>query len=108
VGHAALARRRGALAVAAAALERAAALTPEPVRKGERLVRAAEVAYELGWPRPRGAFFKLQIAELLRPRTVTLEMIPRFILLIRWGGQPAERVLMPDAAKARVNLTGLE
>jgi DNA-binding CsgD family transcriptional regulator len=46
--HAAVARRRGAVAVAAAALERAAALTPEPVRKGERLVRAAEVAYELG------------------------------------------------------------
>jgi DNA-binding CsgD family transcriptional regulator len=47
-GHAAVARRRGAVAVAAAALERAAALTPEPVRRGERLVRAAEIAYELG------------------------------------------------------------
>ena len=46
--HAALARRRGAVAVAAAALERAAALTAAPARKGERLVRAAEVAYELG------------------------------------------------------------
>jgi DNA-binding CsgD family transcriptional regulator len=46
--HAAVARRRGEVAVAASALERAAALTPEPVRKGERLVRAAEVAYELG------------------------------------------------------------
>jgi DNA-binding CsgD family transcriptional regulator len=46
--HAALARRRGALAVAAAALERAAAVTADQARKGERLVRAAEVAYELG------------------------------------------------------------
>ncbi len=46
--HAALARRRGAATVAAAALERAAILTPEPHRRGERLVRAAEVAYELG------------------------------------------------------------
>jgi DNA-binding CsgD family transcriptional regulator len=46
--HAAAARRRGAAAAAAAALERAATLTPDPVRKGERLVRAAEVAYELG------------------------------------------------------------
>ena len=46
--HAALARRRGAVAVAAAALERAAALTPDPARKGKRLVRAAELAYELG------------------------------------------------------------
>jgi len=46
--HATVARDRGAVTVAAAALERAAALTCEPVRKGERLVRAAEVAYELG------------------------------------------------------------
>src|SRR5271163_3572045 len=46
--HAAVARHRGAVAVAAAGLERAATLTPEPVRKGERLVRAAEIAYELG------------------------------------------------------------
>jgi DNA-binding CsgD family transcriptional regulator len=46
--HAAVARRRGAVVAAAAALERAAALTPEPARRGERLVRAAEIAYELG------------------------------------------------------------
>jgi DNA-binding CsgD family transcriptional regulator len=46
--HAALARRRGAVTVAAAALERAAALTADPHSKGERLVRAAEIAHELG------------------------------------------------------------
>jgi DNA-binding CsgD family transcriptional regulator len=46
--HSAAARRRGAVTVAAAALERAAALTADPHTKGERLVRAAEVAYELG------------------------------------------------------------
>jgi DNA-binding CsgD family transcriptional regulator len=46
--HARSARRRGAVAVAAAALERSAALSLDPRRKGERLVRAAEVAYELG------------------------------------------------------------
>jgi DNA-binding CsgD family transcriptional regulator len=46
--HASVARRRGAVAVAAAALERAATLTHEPVPKGERLVRAAEIACELG------------------------------------------------------------
>ncbi len=46
--HAASARRRGAVTVAAAALERAAALTADPHRKGGRLVRAAEIAYELG------------------------------------------------------------
>jgi DNA-binding CsgD family transcriptional regulator len=42
------AQRRGAMTVAAPTLERAAALTAEPRRKGKRLVRAAEVADELG------------------------------------------------------------
>jgi DNA-binding CsgD family transcriptional regulator len=46
--HAAVARRRGAVMVAAAALERAAALTADPRRTGERLVRAADAGYELG------------------------------------------------------------
>jgi DNA-binding CsgD family transcriptional regulator len=46
--HAQTARRRGAVMAAAAALERAAALTDDPERRAERLVRAAEVAYELG------------------------------------------------------------
>ena len=43
-----IARRRGAVMVAAAALERAAALSADPRRKGERLVRAAELVYDLG------------------------------------------------------------
>lgn len=47
--HSVAARRRGALTVAAAALERAAALTADPHRRADRLVRAAEVAYELGF-----------------------------------------------------------
>jgi DNA-binding CsgD family transcriptional regulator/tetratricopeptide (TPR) repeat protein len=46
--HAHRARRRGAVTVAAAALERAALLTADPSRKGERLVQAAEIAFELG------------------------------------------------------------
>ena len=43
-----IARRRGAIMVAAAALERAAMLTADPRQKGERLVRAAELVYDLG------------------------------------------------------------
>jgi DNA-binding CsgD family transcriptional regulator len=43
-----IARRRGAVMVAAAALERAAMLTADPRRKGERLLRAAELVYDLG------------------------------------------------------------
>ena len=46
--QASTARGRGAISAAAAALERAAALSAEPRRKGERLLRAAELAYELG------------------------------------------------------------
>lgn len=43
-----IALRRGAVMVAAAALERAAILTADPRPKGERLVRAAELVYDLG------------------------------------------------------------
>lgn len=46
--HAQIAHRRGAVMVAAAALERAAMLTADARRKGERLVRAAELVYDLG------------------------------------------------------------
>src|SRR5216683_1703863 len=46
--HARMARRRGAVTVAGAALERAAALTADTHRKSARVVAAAEVAYELG------------------------------------------------------------
>ena len=63
--HAAVARRRGAVAVAAGALERAAALTPEPARKGERLVRAAEITYELGLVETaRGLLQQVQAVEV--------------------------------------------
>ncbi len=42
------ARRRGAVASAAAWLERAAALSPDPQSRDARLLSAAELAYELG------------------------------------------------------------
>ena len=46
--YASAAVRRGAVTAAAAALERAAGLTPNPRIKGHRLVSAAELGYELG------------------------------------------------------------
>jgi DNA-binding CsgD family transcriptional regulator len=46
--HARVARGRGAVTAAGAALERAAALTADAHTKGARLLAAAEVAYELG------------------------------------------------------------
>jgi DNA-binding NarL/FixJ family response regulator len=42
------ARRRGGTAVAVAALERAAQLSQDPERRGERLLRAAELAQQAG------------------------------------------------------------
>ena len=42
------AQRRGAVATAVAALERAADLSTQPDRRSERLLRAAELAFELG------------------------------------------------------------
>jgi DNA-binding CsgD family transcriptional regulator len=45
---AARARRRGGIEAAVSALERAAALSGDPVRRAERLLRAAELAFELG------------------------------------------------------------
>jgi DNA-binding CsgD family transcriptional regulator len=40
--------RRGAIVVAVAALEHAARLTEEPTRRGDRLLSAAELAFEMG------------------------------------------------------------
>jgi DNA-binding CsgD family transcriptional regulator len=45
---AARAERRAAIAVAVAALVRAAALSEDPRRRGSRLIRAADIAFELG------------------------------------------------------------
>ncbi|MEV7629008.1 LuxR family transcriptional regulator [Actinoplanes sp. NPDC089786] len=42
------AQRRGGVAAGAAAMERSAELTRDPVVRGERLLRAAELAFELG------------------------------------------------------------
>ncbi|MEV6495503.1 LuxR family transcriptional regulator, partial [Actinoplanes sp. NPDC051633] len=42
------AQRRGGIAAGAAAMERSAHLTSDPVLRGERLLRAAELAFELG------------------------------------------------------------
>lgn len=44
------ARRRGSVDAAVAALERAARVSEDSVRQGERLLRAAELAFELGRP----------------------------------------------------------
>jgi DNA-binding CsgD family transcriptional regulator len=55
--------RRGAVAVAIAALQRAAELSEDPARRGSRLLRAAEMGFEFGRPELGPQF--LHAAELL-------------------------------------------
>lgn len=59
------AERRGAPALAAAALERAATLTPDQTLRGGRLVRAAEAELDLG---------RIDVAHDLLARTRTLDL----------------------------------
>jgi hypothetical protein len=70
-----IARRRGAVMVAAAALERAAMLTADPSRKGERLVRAAELVYDLG---------RVDVVARLLREAESLEVGPREAARVAW------------------------
>ena len=70
-----IARRRGAVMVAAAALERAAMLSADPRRKGERLVRAAELVYDLG---------RVEVVSRLLGEAESLELGPLEIARMAW------------------------
>ena len=70
-----IARRRGAVMVAAAALERAAMLTADPHRKGERLVRAAELVYDLG---------RVEVVSRLLREAESLELGPLEAARLAW------------------------
>jgi DNA-binding CsgD family transcriptional regulator len=70
-----IARRRGAVMVAAASLERAAMLTADPRRKGERLVRAAELVYDLG---------RVDVVSELLRAAESLEVGPREAARMVW------------------------
>ena len=104
--HAAVARSRGAVAVAATALERAAALSPDPVRKGERLVRAAELAYELGLVETaRGLLAQVEpveVGSLELARSAWLRhMIDGDVWVAARRGQDVRRDLEADARRRR-------
>ncbi len=70
-----IARRRGAVMVAAAALERAATLTADPRQKGERLVRAAELVYDLG---------RVEVVSRLLSEAESLELGPLEAARMAW------------------------
>ena len=97
--HAAAARRRGAVTVAAAALERAAALTADPHTKGERLVRAAEIAHELGLA---------EVATRLLAEAEVLDVGPLEAARLAWLRQmiTGDVWFEPGAAKTFVSIAG--
>ncbi len=73
--HAGIVRRRGATVAAAAALERAAELSSDPRRRAERLIRAAEVLYELGL---------IDVVRRLLARAETTEVGPMEAARLEW------------------------
>jgi DNA-binding CsgD family transcriptional regulator len=90
-------RRRGAVMVAAAALERAAMLTADPRRKGERLVRAAELVYDLG---------RIDVVSGLLREAESLEVGPLEAARLAWLQQmiSGDVWLQKGAAKTSVTI----
>jgi DNA-binding CsgD family transcriptional regulator len=91
--YAEAARRRGAMTVAAPALERAAALTAEPRRRGKRLVRAAEVADELGLA---------DVARRLLQQAGSLELEPLETARLAWLRQMISGDVWFEKGAARI------
>ena len=84
------ARARGALIVSVNALERAANMTPDPARRGERLLLAAELAFELG---RRDLVARLVLdAELLLPLVRGPLAEARATLVRGWGDTRAPQL----------------
>lgn len=96
---AARARARGGPIVAVHALERAAELTPDPTRRAKRLLRAAELAFELG-RRDIVARVIGEVEPLMRFAQGRLERAR--LTLVRGLGEP--RVLQPERLKSLVEM----
>jgi len=101
--HGRVARRRGAVTVAAAALERAAGLTPERRRKGERLARAAELAYELGSiDVVRSLLDQAEALELSGLEAARLDWLRQMIAGDMWFETGATKTFVTIAERMRV------
>jgi len=94
--HARQAAARGAVTVAAAALERAAALTVDSRRKGARLVAAAETAYELGL---------IESARRLVDEATAFELSERDVARLAWFRQILSGSVWFEAGAARTFVT---
>ena len=89
---AARAQRRGATATAAAALESAARLSDDPARRGSRLLRAAELAFELG---------RLDIVLPLFQEAERLELAPLERGRMTWIREMMDPRSLGDVARVR-------
>src|SRR5437899_7500005 len=94
--HARLAAARGAVTVAGAALERAAALTADSPSKGARLVAAAEIAYELGL---------VESARRLVDETTSFDLSARDKARLDWFGQIISGSVWFESGAARTFVT---
>jgi DNA-binding CsgD family transcriptional regulator len=96
--QAATAWGRGALSAAAAALERAAALSADPQLKGDRLLRAAEIAYELGLTEVAGRMVtEAQQLGLGAPEAARLSWLQQMISGDVWREAGATKVFVTIA-----------
>jgi DNA-binding CsgD family transcriptional regulator len=100
------AQRRGGMAAAAAFLERATELTPEPARRGARALAAAQAKFEAGAP---DAAYELLAAAEISPleelQRARLARLRARIVFARKRGSDAPPLLL-DAAKRLDRLDG--
>jgi DNA-binding CsgD family transcriptional regulator len=94
--HGRLAAARGAVTVAGAALERAAALTADPRSKGARLVAAAEIAYELGL---------VESARRLVEEATSFDLSERDVARLAWFRQIISGSVWFESGAARTFVT---
>jgi DNA-binding CsgD family transcriptional regulator len=94
--HARLAAARGAVTVAGAALERAAALTADSRSQGARLVAAAEIAYELGL---------VESARRLVDEATSLDLSARDVARLAWFRQILSGSVWFESGAARTFVT---
>jgi tetratricopeptide (TPR) repeat protein len=94
--HARLAAARGAITVAGAAFERAAALTADSQSKGARLVAAAETAYELGL---------VESARRLVDEAKTFDLSARDLARLAWFAQIVSGSVWFESGAARTFVT---
>ena len=85
-------QRRGGLGVAAAALERAAKLSADPAGQGHRLVRAAELEFELG---------RRDLVVGLLQEAEPLQLAPLAHRRMLWLREMIDPTSLGDAAKLR-------